>query len=201
MDLEISEGKFSVKILEREDLSNAYKLRYKIFCEELSWLPLNPDCEEKDHHDEKAVHFGVFNNGNIIGYCRVILPQEIFMAEENFRDLIDGGNFTKEIDMIEISRLGIYKEYRNSIFFGNIDMLLYKMIYLWSLKNNIRYWFMVVRPEYLESIKKILPCKQISEIKYYQETVGTTAAVIDLREAENYVLRENPSLYEWFSPK
>jgi len=201
MILNNEENELLVKILERDELNNAYKLRYKIFCEELAWLPKNKHQEEKDLYDGKAIHFGAFDKDNLIGYARIVLPKETFMIEENFKDLIEGSDFSKKNDMIEISRLGAAKEYRNSENFGRIDILLCKYIYFWSLENNMRYWLMVVRPEYLNSIKNILPCRQIGPIKYYQKNIGTTAAIIDLRAAESYLLKENPALYKWFSPK
>lgn len=203
LNLKEKEGELSVRVLEKKDLEEAYKLRYEIFCKELKWLPLNAKEEDKDQYDEKAVHFGVFNKESIlIGYNRIVLPKNPFMVEEVFIDLIKNYNLSKkEEDIIEISRLGVRKEYRNSTSFGRIDLLLCKLIYFWSLENKIRYWLMVVRTEYLNSIRNILPCNQIGDIKYYQKGVGTIAAIIDLREAENHILKENPSLYKWFLSK
>jgi len=89
-DIMVYEGDFRAKILKFNELEKAYQFRYKIFCEELGWLPLNPDKKESDEYDQFSIHFGVFSkDGRLVGYSRFILPKRNFMLEKEFKDLLD----------------------------------------------------------------------------------------------------------------
>jgi len=57
---------------------------------------------------------------------------------------------------------------------------------------------MAIEPDYLKSLQKLFPCKQIGNVKFYQSHTATTAALIDLKEAEISLSKVNRKLYEWF---
>jgi len=193
------EGNFTARILKNDDIKKAYKFRYKIFCEELNWLPLNKDKEEFDDYDRFSIHFGIFfKNDELAGYGRFILPKINFMLEKEFKDLLDNHTIRKKRDTVEVSRVAIDKTLRGKSF-NLIILLLYKFMYRWSLKNGIRYWYMVIEPNYLKSLQSLFPCKQIGRVKFYQPNSTTTAALLDLREAEDFLFRKNRKLYEWFT--
>lgn len=59
-NIELSEKDFTAQILKPNELEKAYRFRYKIFCEELKWLPLNKEKKETDIYDQYSIHFGVF---------------------------------------------------------------------------------------------------------------------------------------------
>lgn len=196
----MKERNFMGRILKSDEIEKAYKLRYKIFHEELKWLPLNTEKGDIDKYDKYSIHFGVFNPEKLVTCSRIILPKGNFMIEEVFKDLIPK-NYTlrRGKDTVEISRLLIDQPFRYTNDSEIIKMLLFKTIYHWSLKNRIRFWYMSIEVEYLKSIQKIFPCKQIGEIKFYQPGTASTVALLDLREAETFVAKTNPELYNWFT--
>jgi acyl homoserine lactone synthase len=188
-NLFLKEGNFMGKVLtHKEELDKAYKLRYKIFCKELKWLPLNKEEKDIDKYDEYSIHFGVFSSEKLVAYSRIVLPDRFFMLEEVFKDLLpENYSLRKEKDTVEISRVAIDQPFRSSNNSEIIKLLLFKLMYQWSIKNEIRYWYMTLQPDYLKSIQKLFPCKQIGKVKFYQPGVASVAALLDLREAEVFV--------------
>ncbi|MEM5810074.1 MAG: acyl-homoserine-lactone synthase [Candidatus Aenigmatarchaeota archaeon] len=184
-NLILKERNFVGKILTNKEIEEAYRFRYKVFHEELRWLPLNDEGKDIDKYDKYSVHFGIFHFEKLIAYSRIILPKGPFMLEEIFKDLIPNDYiFRKGKDSAEISRLAIDHQFRIISDSEIIKMLLFKIMYHWSLRNKIRFWYMCIDVGYLKSIQKLFPCKQIGEIKLYQSGTASTAALVDLREAE-----------------
>jgi len=199
--IRLKEGEFLAKNLNQHEIEKAYRFRYKIFCEELKWLPNNNNEKESDEYDQYSVHFGVFSrSGEIVGYSRIILPGNSFTLEKEFTDLLDPNYcIRKEKDTVEISRLAVKKELRGRQESATkISMLLYKIMYQWAVKNGVRYWYMVVETDYLKVLQMFFPCKSIGPVKEYQPNVSSVAALLDIREAESIVSKTNPALYSWF---
>lgn len=146
---------------------------------------------------------GFFAKNELVGYARIIPPKYIFMIEREFKDLLQNHTIRKERDTVELSRAAINKSFRGVSNFKNSfnipTMLLYKVIYQWSIRNKIRYWYITIEPEFLKTLQKLFPWKEIGEIKYYQPQVAATAAVLDLREAEKFVRNKNQKLFELFT--
>jgi len=194
-----NENKFTAKNLDlNEEIEEAFRLRYKIFCEGLKWFPLNDDGKECDQYDLCSVHFGVYSSAELVGYSRIIPPENTFMLEKEFKDLLDESySVQKEKNTGEISRLAIKKDLRLTHGF-QISIVLYKLMYHWSLENKMRYWYMVVDTKYLKSLQRLFPCRKIGKVKFYQPNLPTTVAILDLREAEKEVFKKSPELYNWF---
>ena len=60
----------------------AYRLRYKVFCETLGWMPRNPSGLEVDQYDQSAESVGLFEeSGTLVGMIRFIPPDQPFMLD------------------------------------------------------------------------------------------------------------------------
>ncbi|MDX1764872.1 MAG: GNAT family N-acyltransferase, partial [bacterium] len=73
----IREGDLLVKKLDRyhEKVLN-HQLRYRIFCQELGWVPENESHLEVDEYDDHAVCFGVFEQkSELLASMRLIKPE------------------------------------------------------------------------------------------------------------------------------
>jgi len=186
------------KELDEKEREKAYKVRYRIFAEKLGWLIPNPHEMDYDHYDEYARHVGVFLNGRMIGYSRIIFPDGVFMIEEDFKDLVNEELLEKK-NSLEISRVLVdtsrpdYRLYTT--------MLLYRDVYLSAMKRNIRYGYIVVVKKFLDKIKLIFPFEQIGETVCFQEGVPTVAAIVDARKIEERFREESDQLYKWFAQK
>jgi len=98
-----------------------YKLRYQVYCEELSFEEPNATHQEKDGFDEHSIHCFVrhLNSGNLAGTVRLIysksdqqlLPIEEFCSHAITDKQIYPGRFARE-EICEISRLAVPAAFR-----------------------------------------------------------------------------------------
>ncbi len=79
---------FKVKTeLSEDELDTALRIRYDVFSRKLGWIVPNNEERDFDTYDKVARHVAVFLGEKMIGYCRLIFPQNNFMIEDEFKDL------------------------------------------------------------------------------------------------------------------
>lgn len=190
--------KFKVKqILNSEELSSAYKLRKSIYSDLLKWVICGQE-EETDEYDKYATHFGVFYKHGIVAYCRLIITVNPTMLENNFKMILGNGKIRKEKDTAEISRLTLDKEFIGDSRGKIIQALLYRKIFHWSRQNGVKFWYIVVREKFFNSLKANFDCQQIGKTYYFEENDSAIAAIIDLQRSLEFVRRTNRPLYWWY---
>ncbi len=192
-----AEENFSIKSkLSEEELDTALRLRYDVFSRKLGWIVPNNQERDFDTYDKIARHVAVFLEGKMIGYCRLVFPENRFMIEDEFKDLI-GGPLPKRNEAIEISRVFVdtsridYKLYTT--------MLIYKEIYRLGIQEGLRYAYIVVVEKFLRAIQRIFPFEQVGRVNYFQENIATVAAIIDSKKIEERFLEESRDLYDWYT--
>lgn len=204
----IKEGGFIVKTMEDEkDKIQAYQLRHKIFSEELKWVPKTDDRLEIDVYDNHAVFFGVFDLQNrLLAHMRLVLAENTFMIEREFLLLMGGAHtIRKEKDTAELSRCCITHEARSYIIsnkYGRFDIFsfLFKGIYLWCLKNNIRYIYGITDHKVYKLLRiKGFPFKLVDEPRIMPDGVIAMAIIIDWREFEILNKTKRPERSIWFT--
>lgn len=97
----------------------SYRMRHRIYCEELGFEPVRPDARERDEYDDGAEHLLIRNGqtADYVGCARVVLPHDLdcalpversgsWMAE---RPLFDSEGRPR---VAELSRLAVVREYR-----------------------------------------------------------------------------------------
>lgn len=188
-------------------LDQAYKLRHEVFVEELKWVLVDEDDKEKDQYDANSIHFFAFrkNSEEIAGYVRIVPPENLFMLENEFRNLLS----TSELKLLdsrkqkreaaEISRLA--KNLRGGSKSILINLSLYKEMYHWSLeRHSVRYLYMVITAKRLRLLQKLIPCiLPIGTPKQYEKEghEEAIAAVIDIKEMERNLEENNPDFFKW----
>lgn len=204
----IEEGNYIVKNLTTEEEKiQAYRLRHRIFCEELKWIAQSKDGLEIDEYDNYSIPFGVFSKNNIIkSFMRLTLSVGPFMIEKVFPFLIGiGYKIRKKDDTVEISRLCVSPEVRNKPTSGNfghhgILMLLYKGIYHWCIIYNIRYLYLVVEYKFYRLCHIMgFPCKMIGQPAIMSDGLTAVAAIMDWREFESLNRIKRPRMIKWFT--
>jgi len=203
----IQEGNFIVKNLIHEDEKiQAHCLRHRVFCQELGWVK-SENLLEIDDYDRNAIFFGVFNeNSRLLAFLRLILPDDSFMLEREFALLIDTKYLLrKEMDTAEVSRLCVAEEARNERLVSNsgihdISMFLYKGVYHWCIKNDIRYLYLVAEYKIYRLLRaKGFPCRLIGQPVTMSDGVLAVAAIMDWREFEALNTAKKPEMMKWFS--
>ncbi|MEW6618379.1 MAG: acyl-homoserine-lactone synthase [bacterium] len=211
--ISFQEGPLIVKEIRNwEEKLCVYRLRHKVFCEELKWVPCTKDKLEIDEYDQKSVLFGVFDtttlkpNKKLLACLRLILPESDFMLEREFSCLIEPGyHIRKENDTVEISRLSVAPEARGKILSHNfnfyyVSFLLYKGIYLWSIIHNIKYFYIVVELKFYRLLRIMgFSCRAIGKPEVMEDRVIAIAAILSRRDFEVLNESRNPAMIRWFS--
>ena len=190
--VKIRENIFTAKNIYGRDLVKAYKLRHQIFAEQLRWVPRTKSNLEIDDYDSGSIHFGAFIDRELVAYLRLIIPENQFMLENEFIDLIGQGHTIRKFhDTAEVSRLCISQRGRThrsiSTPYGTFDivMLLYKSIYTWCNMNGVRYLYAVIAQELFRLIRaKGFPCDPIGPFTDMPGGVTAVAVIMDWRDFE-----------------
>lgn len=199
------------------------ELRYQVYCEECRFLDPDdyPGKRESDEHDVNSSHFVALNKKNTVaGYVRLIPPDAIhtFPFQNHCVDLLEGAVLPPANCSAEISRLMVRKDYRrrhgerppsgaameeDSTYLHEmrnsspqILLSLYRAMYIFSLRNGIRYWYAAME----RSLARILTrmnfgFQQIGPATDYYGPVAPYVA--DLRFLEHQLSQKNPDLLRW----
>lgn len=189
-----------------DSLISAYKLRHKVFAEELGWVQTEEHGLEYDSYDDYAKHFGVFNELKILAYLRLVVPEYRYMLEKEFSNLVSTHHhLRKENDTREVSRLCVSEDERSTkiqtpIGQMGVSMLLYRCVYQWCVDNNVRYLYLVVEHKVFRLLKMLgFPCELIGEPTKMPDGVVAVAAMMDWRNFEDRNFATHPDLMDWFS--
>lgn len=110
--------KFQFLVVDNNEelLTETYRLRYQVYCEEVKFLGQScyPDGTEKDIFDEHSIHFAAIDpQGNIVGTLRLILNSTVgFPLETVCPSLYIDKNSLPRKHLAEVSRLAIIKTKR-----------------------------------------------------------------------------------------
>ena len=188
-------------------LNRAYELRYQVYCLERGFLSPKsyPNGREFDQHDDESAHFGAYHRGDeLVGYVRLVQPTEgPFPFQHHCAGLLRDIGLPSARESAEVSRLMLRKEYRAQRHdqqqpgeVGSILLQLYRRMYLYSIENDLRYWYAAMEKSLARQLQRSsFMFKQISpETDYY----GPVALYLaDLRDIEAQLARRNPRLLEW----
>ena len=118
----INVGDFTTYFAETtEQLNKAYKLRHKVFCEELAWVPTNDFGLESDEFDVNAKIICVEDaHGQVVGTNRLVDSDFDWISEKCFPQTITGNIMdVKNESIVESSRIAIHPELRNKTIPGS----------------------------------------------------------------------------------
>lgn len=96
-------------------MSDVYRLRHKVFCEDKAWLPKNKERQEVDLYDRlNAVHFiHVDEAGKVDGCCRILPSTGPNMLRDIFPELMGNQPIPSGQTIWEISRFTVDTERLN----------------------------------------------------------------------------------------
>jgi N-acyl-L-homoserine lactone synthetase len=126
------------KVSTESDLDRVYRLRYRVFCQELGLFnPADyPDGRERDEHDGTSVHFaGEDTSGVLAGTVRLVLCRP-FPLESRCRFFADAPRLD-ELRVAEISRLAVRRDVSAR---RPIVVALYKAMILESRRLGLTHW-------------------------------------------------------------
>jgi N-acyl-L-homoserine lactone synthetase len=182
------EDGFSVKTLEGvKEKYDAFKLRKKIFCDELHWVECQNRKIEIDSYDAHAILIGALDwSEELIGVLRIIPAQRPMMIEKEFISLIAAPNqIRKTRNTIEISRMGVSKSIgsRRRI---QVSNALCEAVFHWCTIHYVRFVYMVIEQKMLRNINLMgARCKRIGPVRIFPDGNKPFATIVDLSSMDS----------------
>lgn len=90
-----------------ELMAQAWRLRHRIFRENLGWDVASIDLLEFDRFDSEAIHCAAVSGDRLLGYWRALCTVNPYLLETSFLNLLEGGVAPKSPDIWEISRFAM----------------------------------------------------------------------------------------------
>ena len=198
------EGEFFVKSLEtKEDLTQAYRLRHRVFAERLKWVPERGDRLEADVYDTWSTSIGVFaDNTRLLGLVRMTHAPVPFMLESEFSACLVGSHrIRKETDTAEITRLAVDPEIADRGLSARLMKVIFKGMYQWCLLHDVRYTYMVVEHRLLRVVQRMgWPCRAIGEpVALPPAEVLSIGGLLDLDEFRSQASACRPAMLDWLT--
>lgn len=199
-----SEEDFLVKTLEtKEEMTQAYQLRHRVFAEQLRWVPETEDRQEMDMYDLWGVTVGVFDGkGVLLGMARLLPSFGEFMLGNEFGALLPSDYvIRKELDTAEITRLTVNPDVRDPKLSNQVLLGVLKGIYQWAVENEIRYYYLEVEHRFLRALRMLgFPCEPIGPVVQLPPAgAKAVAALYDMVRFDEENSKKRPSFLEWIS--
>lgn len=144
--------KFTFSVARKFEKEEIYKLRYKVYCEEIGYLPKEryPNLKEIDQFDDYSIVFVAKDLKNkIVGSIRIVPNKEHLLPTEEFHPEFE--QYVRNLGKsAEISRLVVLPKYRG----GAVTFGLIKTVILYALKNNILFYLLSCSLRHEEIYKK-----------------------------------------------
>lgn len=201
-DIRFQEGELLIKTLcEPNELEEAYRLRHKVFSQNLKWVPSSEDELEVDPYDAWATTVGLLSgSGRLLGVFRLLSTQGSFMLEKEFQSVLPMGcSLRKEPDTVEITRLTVDPGLNEKGLSSRLMLILFKGVYQWSIGNDIRYLYMVIEKRFLRVLRAIgFPCEPISPPRALPPAGALSlAAILDWEQFRYESARKQPKFLDW----
>ncbi len=202
--IEFQEDRLLVKTLsEEQDLSASYHLRHQVFAERLQWVEKRHDGLEVDAYDAFATSVGLFDDDQKLrGVFRMVSPPYPFMIESEFRPcLLPNCEIRKERDTVEITRLALDPTLTDKGLSIRLMQVLFKGVYQWSMRNEVRYLYMVVEKRFLRVLRGMgFSCEAISPaVSLPPAGALSIAAVLDWKLFHETCPQKQPSFFQWMN--
>lgn len=186
-----------------EEHLQAYRLRHQVFCDTLGWVAPSPTGLEVDSYDASAISLGLFTEqGTLLGLVRIITPDQQFMLENDFVDLVASGHrIRKMTDTIELTRLTLIPSARKEGLSSSYLRLLFKGVYQWSLANGVRYLYMEVEERFVRVLDRMgFPSTPVGPPKRLPPAmVVSLAALIDWEVFREHNRAHRAPFLEWMT--
>lgn len=186
-----------------EEYLQAYRMRYQVFCENLAWVSPNSTGLEIDRYDAFATLLGLFSEeNNLLGLIRLLPPDQPFMLETDFADLVAPGyRIRKEADTAEISRLTITPSAKKEGLSSRYLSILLKGLYQWTLVNEVRYSYLEVEKRFWRILQLMgFVSTPIGPVKSLPPAgANSMAAILDWEGFRSHNRHRQPEFLDWMT--
>ena len=202
--VQFQEGPYLVKAVESDaEHRAAFRLRHRVFAEELRWVACRVDGLEIDDYDRRGVTIAVWGQeSELVGMARILPGPGPFMLEREFRCFVSEDHVIRtEPDTMEITRLAVAPELRRRGESLSVMRAIFKGMYQWCLNQNVRYCYLEVEQNFLRVTRMLgFPCVPIGPavIMPPGNTVSR-AALLDLEHFRSLNAVQRPAFLHWMT--
>lgn len=202
--VEFYEGELLVKMLrDKAELTQAYRLRHRVFAETLRWVRPTDDGQEMDMYDLWGSSIGLVDReGKLHGLARLLPASGPFMLEQDLRMLLPQDHvMRKEPDTAEITRLAIDPDIKDKGLSARLMLTLIKGIYHWSMEHDVRYLYLEVDHRFFRVLNAMgIPADPLGPpVALPPAGTLSIAAMLDIVRCEEVLGRKRPAVMEWMS--
>lgn len=86
---------YETRLLKTGEMEDFYRLRHRIYCEELNYEPINDCGEEIDLFDLGALAYGLFHGEELVGGFRLLTGRLQIEDKCNFEPLANAGEISR----------------------------------------------------------------------------------------------------------
>jgi len=170
--------------LKGKELLDSYRLRAKVFCNELKWVGDDNTKFETDAFDKTSNHLGVISeHTGLVGTLRFTSHQHEWFMERYFSKLLpDNFNQLKVPTSVEISRMAVENSIRACCMADGKKVvdLLYKGIYRYCHSRKITHAYIIISKSIFRHLRMHrMPIKLIGREVTMPDGVKTVAAELD----------------------
>lgn len=196
-------------------LDAAFHLRHLVFARELGWVPAGPDGRERDRCDAAAHHFGVFASAAaatesapsatpaLVGYARVLLPEQVLMLQCEFAALLAGHRLDVDARRtFEVSRFMVHPQYRGRLGADRRGVVehLARAVVRWAAQHSRSEWLSVCEVRHVRALRmRGLPFTRFGQVVEYQPGVYACATRLALPQAADQLRVLRPRDYAWYT--
>lgn len=193
------EPDYEIKLVtDQRLLSECYKLRYEVYCRSDSLLSEEsyPNGMEKDSYDDHSIHFAATDpSGEVIGTTRLISYSPLGFPTDIEFELDGSMSATMRKMTVEVSRLLIRRQYRNTLLL--VDLC--KAAYLLARLSGNRYLLGCVERGLLRILIRLLgPIPVLAAPKFCFNAMNLPF-IVDLPANETRLSEEAPRIFEYFT--
>ena len=202
--VEFVEDELLVKTLEtKEELTQAYRLRHRVFAETLRWVRPTDDGQEMDMYDLWGSSIGLVDRkGKLHGLARLLPASGPFMLEQDLRLLLPHDHVVrKQPDTAEITRLAIDPDIKDKGLSARLMLTLIKGIYHWSMEHGVRYLYLEVDHRFFRVLNAMgIPADPLGPpVALPPAGTLSIAAMLDIVRCKEVLGKKRPAVMEWMS--
>lgn len=180
-----------VRLVESDsDKEAAYRLRYRVFSQDLGWIPPSENCLDIDEYDECSIMLGSYNKNTseLQALIRITRGPNRFMSDDIFSECFGTHKIHRDHDSVDLTRLSVnvHNGHMTKSILKSVK-LLFDGVYVWGDTNGVRFMYMVTNESLFRYLVRIGWMFKVmgSPVIFPPANVKSLGGLLDLKDMRN----------------
>lgn len=180
-----------IKLVESDSEKEiAYRLRYRVFAQDLGWIPPSQNCLDIDGYDDYSVMLGSYNKntGELQSVIRITRGPHRFMSDDIFSECFGTHKIHRDRNSIDVTRLSL-NNYRGCVTKTTLKSikLLFHGVYAWCNDHDVDFIYMVTHESLFQYIVRVgWKFKMMGvPVIFPPANIKSVGGLLDLRDMRN----------------